>query len=64
MRIDGTRVCVRQRIGRQRADIDTFVDGLEKTREGIRAGSLGNSLSCCHHGNYRPRCATRFAHRL
>ena len=57
MRIDGASVSVRQRISRQRTDIDTFVDGLKQTRECVRAGSLGNSFRCRHHGNYRPPCA-------
>ena len=42
MWIDGASVSVRQRIGRQRTDIDTLVDGLKQTRECVRTGSLGS----------------------
>ena len=45
MRIDGARVSLRQRVGRQRTDEDTLVHGLEKTRERVRAGSMGNSFA-------------------
>jgi len=38
------------------------MNGFEKPREGVRAGSMGDSFAWRHHGNYRTPCAHLCVH--